>query len=85
MSTSRLGLVVGKKNTRLAVGRNAIKRVIRDSFRKIAITLFSHEGLDIVIITRPKVTKCSSQELFVQLTRTWQKLHAKVEKGKRDA
>jgi ribonuclease P protein component len=84
LSTSRLGLVVGKKNTRLSVRRNSIKRVFRESYRKIAIALFDTKGLDIVIITRPKVTKCSSEELFSQLSKIWPKLHVKVEKGKRN-
>ena len=82
LETSRLGLVVGKKNTRQAVGRNKIKRVFRESYRKIAISLFGSNGLDIVIITRPGIVKCSSSELFLNLIRIWQKLHAKVQKGK---
>jgi ribonuclease P protein component len=84
LSTSRLGLVVGKKNTRLSVSRNSIKRVFRESFRKIALALYDNEGIDIVIITRPKVSKCSSEELSNQLTKIWPKLQVKVEKGKRN-
>ncbi len=32
-SNARLGLVIGKKNIRLAVSRNRIKRLVRESFR----------------------------------------------------
>lgn len=32
-SISRLGLVIAKRNARLAVSRNAIKRVIREAYR----------------------------------------------------
>jgi len=81
LSASRLGMVVGKKNTRLAVNRNKIKRIFRESYRKIAISMFGNNGLDIVIITRPGVAKYSREELFSQLARIWQKLQAKVSKG----
>ena len=81
LTTSRLGLVVGKKNTRLAVGRNKVKRVFRESYRKLAVALFEGNGLDIVIITRPGIIKCSSGELFLRLIEIWHKLHAKVKKG----
>ena len=32
-SVSRLGLVVGKKNVPTAVGRNQVKRIVRETFR----------------------------------------------------
>lgn len=73
-------MVVGKKNTRLAVNRNKIKRIFRESYRKIAISMFSNDCLDIVIITRPGVIKCSSEELFGQLSKVWLKLRKKVSK-----
>ena len=73
-------MVVGKKNTRLAVNRNKIKRVFRESYRKIAISMFRNDCLDIVIITRPGVIKCSSEELFGQLSKVWLKLREKVSK-----
>ena len=80
LSSSRMGMVVGKKNTRLAVNRNKSKRIFRESFRKIAISMFSKDCLDIVIITRPGVIKCSSEELFGQLSTVWLKLREKVSK-----
>ena len=80
LPSSRMGMVVGKKNTRLAVNRNKIKRVFRESYRKIAISMFSNDCLDIVIITRPGVIKCSSEELFGQLSKVWLKLREKVSK-----
>ncbi len=85
LSASRIGMVVGKKNTRLAVNRNKIKRIFRESYRKIAISMFSIDCLDIVIITRPGVAKCSSQQLFAQLTKVWQKLQVKVGKERSNA
>ncbi|WP_223351813.1 ribonuclease P protein component, partial [Escherichia coli] len=41
----RLGLVIGKKNVKLAVQRNRLKRLIRESFRHNQETL---AGWDIV-------------------------------------
>ena len=45
----RLGLVIGKKNVKLAVDRNRIKRQIRESFRHSQHQL---PGVDIVIVAR---------------------------------
>ena len=46
---SRAGLVVGKKNVRLAVKRNRIKRVVREVFRNNK-SLF--DSLDVVILAK---------------------------------
>jgi len=46
---SRLGLVVSKKNIRLATRRNRAKRVARETFRKSATSL---DSLDIVFLVR---------------------------------
>ncbi|WP_091197066.1 ribonuclease P protein component [Formivibrio citricus] len=46
---ARLGVVVGKKVDRRAVGRNAIKRLVRETFRTHPEGLV---GLDIVVRAR---------------------------------
>ncbi|SFZ70795.1 ribonuclease P protein component [Chitinimonas taiwanensis] len=46
LGRARLGLVVGKKVERRAVGRNFIKRTVRDLFRHEAARL---QGLDLVV------------------------------------
>ncbi|WP_228028207.1 ribonuclease P protein component [Chitinibacter fontanus] len=48
-AAARLGLVVGKKTDKRAVGRNYIKRTIRETFRLNATQL---AGLDIVVRSR---------------------------------
>ena len=48
-SHSRLGLVVSKKNARLATRRNRIKRVVRETFRNYQLELTC---LDIVFLVR---------------------------------
>ncbi len=49
LGQARLGLVVGKKNVRLATRRNRIKRVARETFRKHQQLL---DSLDIVFLAR---------------------------------
>lgn len=68
---SRLGCVVAKKNVRGAVGRNRIKRVVRDTFRRqqqllmpMDIVFIAHKGLDHLV---PQAqTQC--------LQKNWQRL-----------
>jgi len=75
---ARLGLAIAKKQLRLAVSRNRIKRLIRDSFR------FNQEllaGLDIVVLTRTSVLKCSNNEILLQLETLWQQLELRCKKS----
>jgi ribonuclease P protein component len=77
---SRLGLVVSKKNARLAVDRNRIKRVVRERFR-LQRALFS--GLDVVVMARAGLDKLANPEiasLFDQLTLSVQRQRIKKEK-----
>ena len=46
---ARLGLVIGKKNIRLAVDRNRVKRIARETFRRHQSNL---PALDIIVIAR---------------------------------
>jgi len=67
----RLGLVIAKKNVRLAVQRNRIKRVAREFFR----TLPQDEtSLDIVLLTRRGIDQLDNAELSTILQQQWQKL-----------
>ena len=56
MSTARLGLIMAKRHAKLATTRNALKRVIRESFR-----LQRHElpDADYVFRLHKKVDVCS--------------------------
>ena len=62
----RLGMVVSKRITSLAVDRNRLKRSIREVFRKTEII-----SLDIVILTRARVNLLKSTELIETLTRSF--------------
>lgn len=46
---ARLGIVVGKRNVKLAVDRNKLKRVIREFFRHEQELL---AGMDVVVVVK---------------------------------
>ena len=57
---ARLGLAVSKKVDPHAVGRNRIKRVLRDTFRHRRAEL---AGGDYVVVARVGAARCSGNEL----------------------
>jgi len=57
---ARLGLAVSRKVSRSAVQRNRIKRVVRESFRKLGAQM---PAIDIVVIARPGAAACDNAEL----------------------
>jgi len=67
---ARLGLAIAKKHCRLATGRNRLKRVIRESFRRHKAEL---AGLDIVVLNRPMATQTENELLFKSLEKHWQR------------
>ena len=60
----RLGLVIAKKNVRLAVQRNRIKRILPES----------HPHLDVVLLARRGLDQLDNAELSTILRQQWQKL-----------
>lgn len=57
---ARLGLVISKKFAKLAVERNQIKRIVRESFRLNA----SHiPPIDIVVLSRKGITQLNKEQL----------------------
>jgi ribonuclease P protein component len=56
----RLGLAVSRKVDPRAVGRNRIKRVLRDAFRQQRATLAAG---DYVVVARPGASGCTGEEL----------------------
>ena len=67
----RLGLVVAKKNVRMAVDRNRFKRLAREFFRQQSTT---GQGLDVVILARRGLGELDNKEVFAILQQQWQKL-----------
>lgn len=79
----RLGMAVSKKVDKTAVGRNRIKRVIRESFRHWRAGLLPGTGvaLDIVVLARPASATICNEQLFSSLEKHWPLLQRKA--GKR--
>jgi ribonuclease P protein component len=71
----RLGLVVAKKHLRLAVDRNRIKRLFRESFRKRQADL---ADLDLILLSRNGLDKLDNASVFSLLDHQWQRLLKKV-------
>jgi ribonuclease P protein component len=71
LSSARLGLVIAKKNVRLAVQRNRIKRILRESFRLNQQQLV---GLDIVILARRGLDELDNRQLHKLINKQWQRL-----------
>ncbi len=69
----RLGLMVAKKRLRLAVQRNRIKRLARESFRCYQHNL---DSLDYVVLVRSHIAEASNQAVSASLARHWQCLLA---------
>ena len=76
----RLGLAIAKRNCRLAVQRNRLKRLIRESFR-LARPLIG--GVDIVVMSRPRAHIATNPDLFDSLQQHWRRLskRRKTEQG----
>jgi ribonuclease P protein component len=80
--TSRLGLVIGKKNVPTAVARNRVKRVVRETFRLTPLPV----AVDLVFLARKDLGKLSSPEMTTLIRQTWVRLVARLEKeGRSDA
>ena len=71
LSGHRLGLVIAKKNVRLAVQRNRIKRTAREVFRTMPE---SEPGLDVIVLARRGLDQLDNAELSTILRQQWQKL-----------
>ena len=74
--TSRLGLVIGKKNVPTAVARNKIKRVVRETFRLTELPA----AVDLVFLARKDLGKLSSTELSALIQQSWGRLAARLNK-----
>jgi ribonuclease P protein component len=89
---SRLGMAVSRQVDRHAVGRNRIKRVIRESFRQSfeavnkpengnnagATIEGSYPGIDIVVLPRREAATICNQQLFQSLQAHWSCLKRKT-------
>ena len=67
----RLGLVIGKKSVKLSVGRNRLKRLIRESFRLNQDRL---AGWDVVVVARKGLDELENAEVAQQFGKLWKRL-----------
>ena len=74
----RLGMAVSKKACSLAVGRNRIKRLIRESFRSQMVGSENGETLDFVVLPNVIAAKQSNKALNESLSVHWQRLIRKA-------
>jgi ribonuclease P protein component len=75
MDQPRLGLVISKRKTRLAVNRNRLKRIIRENFRLSG----EHYSVDYVVLASQHGASASNTELFKSLDGHWKKIKKKCE------
>lgn len=68
---ARLGLAVSRKCAPSAVGRNRIKRLVRESFR---CSDYRASPIDVVVMCRPAANHADNQTLTASLRRLWTKL-----------
>ena len=74
----RLGLAVSKKACVTAVGRNRIKRIVRENFRCHMLGPATDNGLDIVVLPTEQAANQSNKALDESLSSHWQKLTQKA-------
>lgn len=67
---ARLGISVSKKWVPLAVNRNRIKRVIRESFRRVNLP----RDIDIVVVVHSKDGNLGNQQCANACDKLWEKL-----------
>ncbi len=75
---ARLGLAIAKKRVSLAVKRNRIKRLIRESFRHHQLSL---AGIDAVILAKNRIDQINNRTLLDSLARHWLKLSRRCKKS----
>ncbi len=76
--TPRLGLVIAKKHIRLAVQRNRIKRILRETFRQNQQQL---GGIDAVVLARAGLDKLDNQQLHKLFNKQWGRIIKKANKA----
>lgn len=73
LGIARLGLAVSRRVSKLAVERNRIKRVARDSFRRHRTAL---GGFDVLLIANPPASAADNAQLRADLDELWRRIAA---------
>ena len=79
---ARLGLAFTKKRVKLAVARNRLKRITRESFRLLLLGQpeLNKCNVDYIVLAGPQCLKATNQQLFHSLENHWQQLNKKCAK-----
>ena len=77
-SYGRVGLIVSRKASLLAVVRNRVKRQVREAFRRYQEKL---AGLDIVVVASSKAGIAPAMVLRASLQQLWDKVEQKCRKS----
>lgn len=72
-NTARLGLAISKKKAKLAVWRNRLKRITRESFRLTE----NHFNADFIVLAGNHCVSATNQQLFQSLENHWQRVNKK--------
>jgi ribonuclease P protein component len=70
---ARLGLAISKRVSKRAVERNRIKRLLRESFRRIRHRL---PAVDLMVMAREQAAGVAGPELLIEIDGLWKKLLA---------
>ncbi len=72
---NRLGLVIAKKHIRLAVQRNRIKRLIRESFRHLPR---NQQGIDAIVLARKGLGDLDNPVISKIVNQQWRRIQKKL-------
>jgi ribonuclease P protein component len=70
---ARLGLAISKRVSKRAVERNRIKRLLRESFRRVRHQL---PPVDLMVMAREQAAGVPGSQLLVEIDGLWKKLLA---------
>lgn len=70
---ARLGLAISKRVSKRAVERNRIKRLLRESFRRVRHQL---PAIDLMVMAREQAAGVPGAQLLIEIDELWKKLLA---------
>ena len=73
---SRVGIIVAKKQIRLASRRNRIKRIVREQFRLSPLG----RSMDLVVLARSPADKLDNPALWQDIKQLWYQINAAADR-----